>query len=97
MSTTPLLHRDERTIAVENASYRWAYLWMSFGLLGLVSYRSFVHHESAWDMLGLIVLGGVLSTAYQGYHGVLTRQWAIACLVTVAMSGVLAAVIAWMR
>jgi hypothetical protein len=50
--------RDERTIAVENASYRWAYMFMSFGLLLLVGYRSFVHHESSWDLFALVILGG---------------------------------------
>jgi hypothetical protein len=97
MSTTQIVHRDERTIAVETASYRWAYLVLSFGLLGLDAYRSFVHHESSWDMLGLVVLGGVVSTAYQGFHGMLSRGWVIACLLTVATSAVLAEVIAWIQ
>jgi hypothetical protein len=37
MSTIPTVHRDERTLAVENASYRWAYLFLSFALLLLVA------------------------------------------------------------
>jgi hypothetical protein len=82
---------------VEDASYRWAYLFMSFALLGLVAYRGFVHHENAWDMLGLVILGGVISTAYQGFHGVLSRRWAIACLLTAAASAVMAGVIPSIR
>ena len=66
MSMTSLIPRDERTVAVENTSYRWAYLFLSFGILVLVAYRSFVHHETAWDMLGLVVVGGVLSTLLAG-------------------------------
>lgn len=97
MSTSPTVARDERTVAVENASYRWAYLFLSFGLLALVAYRSFVEHESAWDLMALVVLGGVLSAAYQGIHKVLTAQWAVTCVLTVVAAGVLAAITAWIR
>ena len=41
MNTAPSVQRDERTVAVENASYRWAYLFLSFGLLALVAYILF--------------------------------------------------------
>jgi hypothetical protein len=97
MSTAPPIQRDERTVAIENAGYRWAYLFLSFGLLALVAYRSFMRHESPWDLLALVVLGGLLSAAYQGFHQVLSRQWAIACLISVVAAGVLAALIAWLR
>jgi hypothetical protein len=97
MSTTPTVDRDERTVAVENASYRWAYLFLSFGLLALVAYRSFVHRESPWDLMALVVLGGILSAAYQGLHKVLTLRWAAICLLTVVAAGVLAALTAWLR
>ena len=96
MTTMPLVHRDERTTTVENASYRWAYLFLSFGLLALVAYRSFVHHESSWDLLALVVLGGVLSAAFQAFHKMLSRQWAMTCLLTVVAAGVLAALIRWL-
>jgi hypothetical protein len=97
MSTTPTVDRDERTVAVENASYRWAYLFLSFGLLALVAYRSFVHRESPWDLMALVVLGGILSAAYQGFNKVLTAGWAATCLLTVVAAGALAALTAWLR
>jgi hypothetical protein len=97
MSATTVVQRDERTVAVENASYRFAYLFLSFGILALVAYRSFVHHESPWDLLALVVLGGIMTTSYQGLHGVLTRQWAMTCLLTVVVAGALAAITAWLR
>jgi hypothetical protein len=97
MSTTPTVDRDERTVAVENASYRWAYLFLSFGLLGLVAYRSFVHRESPWDLMALVVLGGFLTAAYQWFHKVLTAQWAATCLLTIVAAGALAALTAWFR
>jgi hypothetical protein len=92
-----MVQRDERTIAVENASYRSAYLFLSYGILALVAYRSFVLHESGWDLLALVILGGVVTTAYQGIHGVLNRQWAATCLLTAISAGALAAVIGWLR
>ena|SRR5687767_8161393 len=97
MSTAPTIQRDERTITVENASYRWAYLLLSFGLLVVVAVRSFVYHDSSWDLMALVVLGGVLSSAYQGYHGVLTRHWATTCLLTVVAAAALAALMASLR
>lgn len=97
MNTTLPVSRDERTITVENASYRWAYLFLSFGILALVAYRSFVRHESSWDLTALVVLGGILSAGYQWFHKVLTGQWAATCLITIVAAGVLAALAAWLR
>ncbi len=97
MSTTPTVDRDERTVAVENASYRWAYLFLSFGLLALVAYRSFMHHESPWDLMALVVLGGVLTSAYQWFHKVLTAQWAATCLLAIVVAGALAGLTVWLH
>ena len=68
--------RDERTLSVENSSYRWAYLLLSFGLLGIVAYRGLLWRESNWDLLGLVILGGLVTTFYQGAHRILSRRWA---------------------
>lgn len=83
------VHRDERTVAVENASYRWGYLVLTFGLLALAAYRGFARDDNAWDLLGLVVLGGAVTTAYQNRGRVLTRHW----LVTVVIAMALAALI----
>jgi hypothetical protein len=64
MSTASIM-RDERTVATENASYRWAYLLLSYGLLVSVCYRAFARNESSWDLLALVIVGGVVSTVYQ--------------------------------
>ena len=97
MNTTNPVQRDERTLAVENASYRWAYLFLSFGLLLLVVYRSFVNHESPWDLLVLVVLGGGVGTAYQGFQRVLSRHWAITALLTVMAAALVGAISVWLR
>lgn len=91
MSVATPVERDERTVAVENAGYRWAYLFMSFGLLVLVAVRSFVNHESSWDLMLLVILGGGVGTAYQGWHKVLSRQWVVTSAVAVVAAMILAA------
>jgi hypothetical protein len=85
--------RDERTVAVENASYRWAYNFMSFGLLLLVAYRSFVHHESSWDLFALVILGGGVGTVYQATHQVVGRRRLLVSMSTFVAAAVLAAVL----
>jgi hypothetical protein len=90
-----MVQRDERTVAVENASYRLSYLVLSFGLLVLVAYRAFVHHQSSWDLLALVVLGGGVGTAYQGAHRVLSKGWVVAALVAILLAALLAAIIVW--
>ena len=47
--------RDERTVAVEEASYRVAYMFLSFALLLDVMYRGMVRGEAAWDLIGLVI------------------------------------------
>ena len=96
MSPTSI-HRDERTTVVENASYRWAYLFLSFGLLFVVAYRSFARQESPWDLLGLVVLGGLVSTGYQGLHRVLNRRWVMLTAITILIACLLAGGIAILR
>ena len=56
--TESVVHRDERTVLVENARFRWAYFVVSCGLLALTTYRSFVWGESPWDLIALVVIGG---------------------------------------
>ena len=82
--------RDERTAIVENASYRIAYLVMSFGLLASVAYRGFVLQQSSWDLLTLVILGGATATMYQGTNKVLSRRWIIATVATIIVAGLIA-------
>src|SRR6476660_4815991 len=82
--------RDERTIAVEEASHRWAYMFLTFALLVDVMYRGFVRGEAAWDLLGLVIAGGAITTLYQWRHRILTRH----SLALALGSGLVAAVVA---
>lgn len=96
MKDQPII-RDERTITVENSSYRWAYLLLSFGLLAVVAYRSFVWREASWDLMALVILGGVVTTLYQWSHRVLSRRWVFMAITTGLLAAVVAAVIVFFR
>jgi hypothetical protein len=91
------LDRDERTLTVENASYRWAYHVISFGLLVIVAYRSFTWDEASWDLLALVVLGGVVASGYQLSHRVLTKRWLITGLAAGLLAAIIAALAVWLR
>ena len=88
--------RDERTLAVENASFRWGYHVISFGLLLLVAYRSVAHDESPWDLLGLVVLGGVVAAGYQWSHKVLTTRRLLKGLAAMLVAALVAAMVTWL-
>jgi hypothetical protein len=94
MSALTIVDRDERTLAVENASYRLVYLFLAFALLLDVAYRSFVRQESAWDLLVLVIAAGALATLYQAKHKVLTAGWVRLVILTAALAGTTAALIA---
>ena len=91
------IERDERMLAVENASYRWAYLFLSFGLLLDVFYRSVAQHQTSWDLMALVIVGGLGATAYQGAHRVLTRRWATVAILMMLVGAAVAATIVMVR
>jgi hypothetical protein len=89
--------RDERTVAVENESYRWAYRFMSFGVLVLVMYRAFVVDEPSWDLLALVIISGFIPSVYQGYHRVLTPRWARTQVIAIVAGAVVALLVALVK
>ncbi len=89
--------RDERTIAVENAGYRFAYLLLSFGLLAIVAYRSLVTGESSWDLLALVLVSGFVTTVHSGLHKILCWRWALVAVMTGLAAAVVAVAIALSR
>ncbi len=93
MSTTGCVERDERTIAVENASYRWAYLFLSFALLLDVACRSFLRDDAAWDLLALVIGGGVVCTVIQARYRILGRAWTRTVLVAFCVGAIVATIL----
>ena len=94
MSAPENLERDERTVAVEDASYRWGYLLLTYALLVDVMYRSGVRHEAAWDLMALIVLGGGVCTIYQARRRILGQGWVMKAVLAACVAGVVAAILA---
>ena len=88
------LVRDEREIGVDQAADRVSYLVLSFGLLAIVAYRSFVGGEASWDLLGLVVLGGLVGAVYRMQQRVVYGRWLAVVGVTIAVALVMAAVAA---
>lgn len=89
MSDQPVI-RDERTIAVENASYRLAYTILSFGAMVIVAWRGFVLKQNLWDLLVLVILSSALATAYQAVHRIFERRVIMAMVVLAVISGLVA-------
>jgi hypothetical protein len=95
MSAPNLLDRDERTVAVENASYRWGFIVLVYALLIDVVYRAGVRHEAPWDLMAFVVVSGGLCSAYQAREKALGHRWGLKAALVACMAGVLAAIIAW--
>ena len=96
MTARPVL-RDERTVAAENASYRWAYLTLSFGLLAAAAWRSLVTGEPAWDLLALVLVGGAVATIHQGRERVLGVRWAFLSIAAALVGAAAVALLAMLR
>jgi hypothetical protein len=90
-----LMPRDERETRVDQAADRLSYLVLSFGLLAIVAYRSVVDREASWDLLGLVLLGGLVGTGYRVRRRVVSRRWELLLLGTAAVALVVAAVVAF--
>lgn len=88
-----LVSRDEREQSIDHAADRLAYLVLSFGLLAVVAYRSFAEGVSSWDLLALVVLGGVVGTLYRLTRRAVSRDWVIVAVGTAVAALVVAAVV----
>lgn len=95
--TSPRVDRDERTLAVENAGYRLSYHLLSFGLLGIAAYRSFALHQAAWDLISLVILGGLVNVAYQGSRRALYQRWLVFAIVASLLGALLAIALVLLR
>lgn len=96
MTNAPV-ERDERTTAVENAGYRWAYLFLSFGLLLIVAVRGSMYGEASWDLMALVVLGGGVHFAFRTFHGALYKSLALRVAVAIIAAVLLAVLLVLVR
>ncbi len=95
MSTPQVVERDERTVAVENASYRWAYGVLTYALLVDLMYRGLFRHEAAWDLMALVVVGGAVCMVYQARQKTLGHGWVMKVVLVACITGIIAAVVAF--
>ena len=95
MKDQPVL-RDERTITIEHSSYRWGYFVVTYGLLLIIAFRAFIYKESNWDLMALVILSGLITTAYQGLHKILSRRWVYFFSVTLLIAAVVAVVVGFL-
>jgi len=91
VSAPKSVQRDERTVAVENASYKWACIFVTYALLIDGVYRGVVRNEAAWDLLALAIVPGIVCTIYQarqktvaGWIAVFMVCCAVACAAFIA-------------
>jgi pyrroline-5-carboxylate reductase len=101
MSTAPPVERDERTVAVENAGYRWAFIFLYFALLIDAAYRTVFRHEAAWDLLALVFVSGTASMIHQIRQQTWTRSQTRAAvlfgLLGAVVFGVIVPIVIWLR
>jgi hypothetical protein len=88
-----LLSRDERESVVDLAADRLAFLVLSYGLLVVVAYRAFALHETAWDLMALLVASGVVAFGYRVRRGVASRDLGLVILAAAIIAAVVASVI----
>jgi DNA-binding XRE family transcriptional regulator len=88
MSIHQSVERDERSVAVENVSYKWAYFFVSFALLIDVAYRGLVRNEAAWDLMALVIVPGIVCTMYQARQKILAHGWLKAAVLIACLGGI---------
>jgi hypothetical protein len=86
----PLVPRDESETRIDLAADRFAYLAVSYGLLLSVAYRSFARGEAAWDLLALVVLGGIIGLAYRVGKGAVSGRGMVMIAATTGVAIVVA-------
>ncbi|MCA9230246.1 MAG: hypothetical protein KDA57_06320 [Planctomycetales bacterium] len=84
---------DERSAAVAYKANTWGLNCVTFALLLDVVCRGWFLNEAAWDLLAIILVGGVISMAYMAKHQVLGQVfgWKPA-IISVVVAAVVAAV-----
>ena len=94
MTTSPLVEHDERTVAVGNAGYRWACVFLMYALLIDVICRGIVRQEAAWDLMALVIVAGGICQIHLARHKALPDGWAKTAVLVACVGGVIAALTA---
>jgi hypothetical protein len=92
-----LKNRNEFESSVDTTADRIAYLVLAYGLLAIVAFRGLVDREQSWDLLALVIVGGLVGTAFRVGRGRTTARSVGLAIATVLVAAVLAGAIALMR
>jgi hypothetical protein len=93
----PLVPRDERQAQVDLVADRLAYLVVSYGLLAAVAYRSLARGDAAWDLMGLVLLGGLVGMVYRISKGAVSGRWVLMLVATIGVAMVVGGVLVLTR
>jgi len=93
---------DERTRAVSDHGNAIAYGILIYGLLLDVMVRSFVYGQQAWDLMGLVIAGGLVSWFYQQRARIFSspkkwRQWGLLIAISATVACLLALAVNWLK
>lgn len=89
------LARDERERLIDLRAEKAAYTFVTYGLLVLAMARAVLRNEAAWDLLGLVILGGFVNLGYTAWKKALSRELLLLGVSIAVASAVVAAVIAF--
>ena len=96
MSGHQKVFNDERSVSVQHKGQSIGFVVMSFLLLADVMYRSWAMNEASWDLLGIVVIGGLVSAVYNVRQGILTqRHWRLKVMAFLVAALVAAALVLW--
>jgi len=93
----PFVRRDERQAQVDLVADRLAYLVVSYGLLAAVAYRSLNRGDAAWDLMGLVILGGLVGLSYRISKGAVSGRWVLMLVATIGVAVVVGGVLVLTR
>ena len=82
--------RDEREHSTDLAADRLAFLVVCYGALGLAAYRSFALGQESWDLLALVIIGGMAGLGYRLQRRVVSPSWAMMLIATITIAAVVA-------
>lgn len=88
------IEKDERSIFIENQSYKYGYMVLTFGILIDIIYRSVRFNEAPWDLFGLIFLSGLITTSHQYRYEIFSKNWLVSVLILALISAIIAAIVA---
>lgn len=92
MSTHQSPERDERAVAVIDASCRWAFVFLFFALIIDMMYRTIVR-QNAWDLLAMFIGSTAIATIYQARQKILGKAYWVRAAWMGAVSGVVVAIV----